>query len=143
MTVRTLQRTAPPGLCGVTFLSGGQSEEDATANLNAMNTLQSRVPWALTFSYGRALQATCLKTWGGKPENKEAAQKILMERAKANSEAQLGKYTKSETKSVSSTKNAEPKTVLLATEKPFAAGAVTDIENTCKEAGYTLKKLEK
>merc|ERR1719498_192152 len=50
---------------------------------------------------------------------------------------------KSETKSVSSTKNAEPKTVLLATEKPFAAGAVTDIENTCKEAGYTLKKLEK
>jgi len=143
MTVKTLQYTAPPSLCGVTFLSGGQSEEEASANLNAMNLLNTDKPWTLTFSYGRALQATCLKTWGGKPENKEAAQKILMERAKANSEAQLGKYTKSETKSVSSTKNAEPKTVLLATEKPFAAGAVTDIENTCKEAGYTLKKLEK
>merc|ERR1711985_175978 len=69
------------------------SEEDATLNLNAMNVLDTRKPWTLTFSYGRALQSTCLKTWGGKPENKEAAQKVLLGRAKANSEAQLGKYT--------------------------------------------------
>merc|ERR1719428_1546971 len=74
------------------FLSGGTSEEEASANLNAMNVLDARKPWRISFSYGRALQATCLKTWGGKKENKEAAQKILLERAKANSEAQLGKY---------------------------------------------------
>merc|ERR1719420_728111 len=110
MTVTTLQHTVPPGLVGVTFLSGGTSEEEASANLNAMNVLDTRKPWTLTFSYGRALQATCLKTWGGKPENKEAAQKVLMERAKANSEAQLGRY-----------KAPVKKTVLLATEKPFAA----------------------
>merc|ERR1719498_2197161 len=98
-TVRTLQRTVPPALCGVTFLSGGTSEAEASQYLNAMNVLDTRRPWVLTFSYGRALQATCLKTWGGKPENKDAAQKVLMERAKANSDAQLGKYTKSVTKS--------------------------------------------
>jgi fructose-bisphosphate aldolase class I len=75
------------------FLSGGQSEEDAARNLNAMNMLDAkRRPWTLSFSYGRALQATVLKTWGGKPENKAKAQAILTERAKANSEAQLGKY---------------------------------------------------
>jgi D-3-phosphoglycerate dehydrogenase len=124
-------------------LSGGQSEEDASANLNAMNLLNMRKPWTLTFSYGRALQATCLKTWGGKSENKDAAQKILMERAKANSEAQLGKYAKAETKTEGTAKQGPPRTVLLATEKPFAAQAVADIDNTCKAAGYTLKKLEK
>ncbi|CAD7937565.1 unnamed protein product [Amoebophrya sp. A25] len=93
MTVRTLQRTVPPALVGVVFLSGGQSEEDASLNLNAMNAMtEMRKPWALTFSYGRALQATCIKTWCGKPENKAAAQAALMVRAKANGEAQLGKY---------------------------------------------------
>merc|ERR1719316_2064976 len=92
MTVRTLQSTVPPSLNGVVFLSGGSSEVEASLYLNAMNVLDTRKPWKLTFSYGRALQATCLKTWGGKPENKDAAQKVLMERAKANSEAQLGKY---------------------------------------------------
>merc|ERR1719420_2256624 len=92
MTVTTLQHTVPPGLAGVTFLSGGTSEVEASLYLNAMNVLDARKPWKLTFSYGRALQATCLKTWGGKPENKDAAQKVLMERAKANSEAALGKY---------------------------------------------------
>jgi len=91
-TVRALQRTCPPSLVGIMFLSGGTSEEEASANLNAMNVLDARKPWRISFSYGRALQATCLKTWGGKKENKEAAQKILLERAKANSEAQLGKY---------------------------------------------------
>jgi fructose-bisphosphate aldolase class I len=92
LTVRTLSRTVPPALVGVTFLSGGQSEEDASVNLSAMNTLDARKPWKLTFSYGRALQSSVLKTWAGKPENKEAAQAVLMTRAKANSDAQLGKY---------------------------------------------------
>jgi len=94
MTVRTMMRTCPPALVGITFLSGGQSEEDASLNLNEMNKLQSRVgmPWKMTFSYGRALQASTLKAWGGKPENKAAAQEVLMTRAKAHSQAQLGTY---------------------------------------------------
>jgi len=90
-TVRTLRRTVPPALPGIMFLSGGQSEEEASRNLNAMNRLRPH-PWQLSFSYGRALQASCLQKWVGKPENVEAAQKVFLERAKANSEAQLGKY---------------------------------------------------
>ncbi|GJN07253.1 hypothetical protein PR202_ga25072 [Eleusine coracana subsp. coracana] len=73
------------------FLSGGQSEVEATQNLNAMN--QGTNPWHVSFSYARALQNTCLKTWGGRPENVKAAQDALILRAKANSLAQLGKYT--------------------------------------------------
>lgn len=73
------------------FLSGGQSEVEATFNLNAMN--QSPNPRHVSFSYARALQNTCLKTWGGFPENVKAAQDALLIRAKANSLAQLGKYT--------------------------------------------------
>jgi len=103
MTVRTLQRTVPPALVGVMFLSGGQSEEDASLNLNAMNALREqmgdRLPWKLSFSYGRALQASVLKAWNGSSANKEAAQAKLMERAKANGEAQLGKYVGSSDKS--------------------------------------------
>ena len=92
MTV--LSRTVPPAVPGITFLSGGQSEEDATLHLNAMNQVQGiPKPWALTFSYGRALQATVLKVWAGKTENIPAAQKALVARARANSEAALGKYT--------------------------------------------------
>ena len=91
-TVRSLQRTVPPAVPGVVFLSGGQSEEEATLNLNAMNALDTVKPWTLSFSFGRALQATVLKTWSGKTENVEAAQKALLVRAKANSEATLGKY---------------------------------------------------
>jgi len=92
-TATVLSRTVPPAVPGVTFLSGGQSEEDATVHLNEMNkiTTVSR-PWSLTFSYGRALQGTVLKVWGGKKENVESAQKALMMRAKANSLASLGKY---------------------------------------------------
>lgn len=90
-TVRSLMRTVPPALPGVMFLSGGQSEEDASLNLNAMNRMGAH-PWALSFSYGRALQASCLKAWKGNPQHKEEAQKVLLERAKANHEAQLGKY---------------------------------------------------
>jgi fructose-bisphosphate aldolase class I len=77
--------------CFEQFLSGGQSEVEATLNLNAMN--QSPNPWHVSFSYARALQNTCLKTWGGRPENVQAAQETLLIRAKANSLAQLGKYT--------------------------------------------------
>ena len=74
MTERTLSRTIVPALPGVTFLSGGQSEESASLNLNAMNTRKgSHKPWALTFSYGRALQQSVLKTWLGKAENVAAA----------------------------------------------------------------------
>lgn len=93
MTVRTLSRTIVPALPAVTFLSGGQSEEEASLNLNAMNALKDVAkPWALTFSYGRALQKSVLKAWQGKPENVEAAQAALLERASANGAAALGTY---------------------------------------------------
>jgi len=73
-TVRTLSRTIVPALPAVTFLSGGQSEEDASLNLNAMNKISHCArPWALTFSYGRALQSSVLKAWSGKAENVPAA----------------------------------------------------------------------
>jgi fructose-bisphosphate aldolase class I len=92
-TVRTLSRTIPPALRAVTFLSGGQSEEDATLNLNEMNKITAIArPWALTFSYGRALQSSVLKAWSGKPENVVAGQKALEARIKANSEATKGIY---------------------------------------------------
>ena len=67
-------------------------EEEATLNLQALQEACPNAPWALTFSYGRALQSTTLKTWAGRPENWDAAQAILSKLAKANSEAQLGKF---------------------------------------------------
>jgi fructose-bisphosphate aldolase class I len=67
---------------GITFLSGGQSEEDSTLNLNAINMYPGRKPWALTFSFGRALQASVLKAWQGKEQNVKAAQDQLISRAK-------------------------------------------------------------
>jgi len=91
-TVRVLQHTLPVAVPGVTFLSGGMSEEDATVALDAINRFEGKKPWALTFSYGRALQQSVLKAWKGKAENKAAAQQELQIRAKANSEAALGKY---------------------------------------------------
>jgi len=92
-TVTALQRTVPPAMPGVVFLSGGQSEEEASVNLNAINQFQGKKPWALTFSYGRALQASALKAWTGKKENVKAGQAEFLKRAKANSESSLGKYT--------------------------------------------------
>ncbi|CAN1357087.1 Fructose-bisphosphate aldolase 6, cytosolic, partial [Linum perenne] len=74
------------------FLSGGQSEEEATVNLNAMNKLQTKKPWSLSFSFGRALQQSTLKAWSGKEENVKKAQDAFLVRAKANSEATMGKY---------------------------------------------------
>jgi len=92
-TVTALQRTVPPAVPAVTFLSGGMSEEEASVNLNALNALPlGPRPWALTFSYGRALQQSTLKAWGGKKENIKAAQQALLVRCKANSDAQRGKY---------------------------------------------------
>jgi len=92
-TVRVLQRTVPPAIPGIMFLSGGQSEEEATLHLNAMNALDLVRPWSLSFSYGRALQNSVIKTWAGQSGNVQNAQKVFLERAKANSQAQLGKYT--------------------------------------------------
>ncbi|GLJ08201.1 hypothetical protein SUGI_0083990 [Cryptomeria japonica] len=91
-TVTALQRTVPVAVPGIVFLSGGQSEEEATKNLNAMNKLNTIKPWTLSFSFGRALQQSTLKTWAGKKENVGAAQKAFLVRCKANSEATLGKY---------------------------------------------------
>jgi fructose-bisphosphate aldolase class I len=76
-TVTALSRAVPPAVPGITFLSGGQSEEDATLHLDAINKFQGKKPWALTFSYGRALQASVLKAWVGKRENEKAAQEGL------------------------------------------------------------------
>jgi fructose-bisphosphate aldolase class I len=91
-TVTALQRTVPAAVPGIVFLSGGQSEVDATVNLNAVNRTKGKKPWALTFSYGRALQASVLKTWQGKEENLKAAQRVYCMRAKANGLACVGKY---------------------------------------------------
>ncbi|RAL48746.1 unnamed protein product [Cuscuta campestris] len=91
-TIRALQRTMPPAVPAVVFLSGGQSEEEATINLNAMNKLKTKKPWSLSFSFGRALQASTLKIWSGKEENVEKAQSNFLARCKANSEATLGTY---------------------------------------------------
>ena len=89
-TLRSLKRVVPPAVPGIMFLSGGQSEIEATMNLNAMN-LQPN-PWHISFSYARALQNTTLKTYAGKDENVVAAQAKLLIRAMANSKAQKGLY---------------------------------------------------
>ncbi|KAJ0872828.1 putative fructose-bisphosphate aldolase [Helianthus annuus] len=91
-TVRALQRTMPPAVPAVVFLSGGQSEEEATVNLNAMNQYKGKKPWSLSFSFGRALQQSTLKAWAGKEENVAKAQAAFLARCKANSEATLGTY---------------------------------------------------
>ncbi|CAA7397093.1 unnamed protein product [Spirodela intermedia] len=91
-TVRALQRTVPAAVPAIVFLSGGQSEEEATLNLNAMNQLEGKKPWSLTFSFGRALQQSTLKAWAGKEENLDKAQAAFLSRCKANSAATLGTY---------------------------------------------------
>lgn len=91
-TVRVLQHTVPCAVPGITFLSGGMSEEEASLSLNYINQQPGPRPWSLTFSYGRALQQSCLKSWMGEAANVKAAQDTLMVRAKANSLANLGKY---------------------------------------------------
>jgi len=92
-TLGLFKKVLPKELVGQAFLSGGQSEEEATANLDAINK-KGPLPWKMSFSYGRALQNTALKTWNGKAENVPAAQKAFLHRAKMNSLATLGKYSK-------------------------------------------------
>lgn len=91
-TVRCMRRHVPAAVPGLMFLSGGQSDIEATVNLNEMNRLGGN-PWQLSFSFGRALQAPALKAWGGKPENASAARKALRHRAVCNSAARSGNYT--------------------------------------------------
>jgi fructose-bisphosphate aldolase class I len=90
-TLDVLYRHVPAAVPGIVFLSGGQTDEDATAHLNAMNR-RGPHPWQLSFSYGRALQAPALKAWSGKPENVEAAQRAFYHRAKLNGAARTGMY---------------------------------------------------
>ncbi|KAI3418918.1 Fructose-bisphosphate aldolase 2 [Globodera pallida] len=92
-TVTALRRAVPCAVPGVVFLSGGQSEIEATQNLNAINSVPVLKPWTLSFSYGRALQSSVIKKWGGKDENMAGAQTVLLHRAKANGDAQAGQYT--------------------------------------------------
>ena len=91
MTIRTLRRCVPGAVPGIAFLSGGQGEEDATEHLNAMNALGAQ-PWELSFSYGRALQQSALKTWAGNAANVAKAQAVYLHRAHMNSAARSGGY---------------------------------------------------
>ncbi len=90
-TVRLLKACVPAAVPGLAFLSGGQSDEDATAHLDAMNRIGD-LPWRLTFSYGRALQAAPQKAWSGKPENVAAGQRAFIHRARMNSLAGKGEW---------------------------------------------------
>jgi fructose-bisphosphate aldolase class I len=90
-TVACLLRTVPGAVPGIAFLSGGQSDEEATAHLSIMNAGRA-LPWALTFSYGRALQAAALKAWGGKTENVAAGQRAFAHRARMNGLAATGEW---------------------------------------------------
>jgi len=113
LTVQTLLRTVPAAMPGIFFLSGEtaldeDNEETATINLNAMHAQKAlAIPWHLSFSYGKALQKTCIVTWMGKEENNAAAQKALLNRCKANSEATFGKYAAGSCASIGSKGNVE------------------------------------
>jgi fructose-bisphosphate aldolase, class I len=92
-TVECLLRTVPAAVPGIVFLSGGQSDRQATAHLNAMNSLYGGLPWELSFSYARALQGQPMEIWGGDVDKVEAAQKAFHHRAKMNSAARSGDYS--------------------------------------------------
>jgi fructose-bisphosphate aldolase class I len=92
-TIKCLLECVPAAVPGITFLSGGQSSELASYHLNEMNRLyKSKAPWALAFSFSRAIQLPALEIWQGKEENKVFAQQELLYRAKCNSEARWGEY---------------------------------------------------
>ena len=93
MTVKVLKACVPPAVPGVAFLSGGQSDEVATRHLSLMNELGGPLPWKLTFSYGRALQAAALKAWGGKSENVAAGQRAFAHRCRMNALAATGRWS--------------------------------------------------
>lgn len=93
-TVHCLLRAVPTAVGGIAFLSGGQSAELASARLNAMNVrFKSRLPWALAFSFGRAIQQPALEIWKGDKANGVAAQQALFHRARCNMAARRGTYT--------------------------------------------------
>ena len=94
-TITCFSRTVPAAVPGVVFLSGGQSDEEATVNLNAINKLAAKVvtPWEMGFSYGRGLQAAPLKAWGGDPANMEAASQAYYQRARLTGAARRGEYS--------------------------------------------------
>lgn len=96
LTVKALQQTVPASMPGVVFLSGGMSEVEASVALNEINKVEGNKPWYLTFSYGRALQASVLNAWKGDSNNLESAQNTLLLRSKANGLATLGKYINEE-----------------------------------------------
>jgi len=102
MTLKAFYRHVPAAVPGIVFLSGGQSDELATAHLNAMNAGR-KLPWELSFSYGRALQAPALAAWGGKPANLAAGRKAFAHRARLNSAARYGKYTAAMEKELATT----------------------------------------
>jgi fructose-bisphosphate aldolase class I len=91
-TIHLLKACVPAAVPGIAFLSGGQSDQDATAHLSAMNRIGG-LPWSLTFSYGRALQAAPQKAWSGRPENVGAGQRAFTHRARMNGLASLGQWT--------------------------------------------------
>jgi fructose-bisphosphate aldolase class I len=91
-TLRCFRRHVPAAVPGIVFLSGGQTDEDATAHLNAMNAMGPH-PWELSFSYGRALQAPALKAWGGGPDGVPAGQAAFLQRARLNGLARSGSYS--------------------------------------------------
>merc|ERR1712228_36839 len=113
LTCQTLLRTVPTAMPGIFFLSGDtpldvDNEESATINLSKMNEMfAGKLPWHLSFSYGKALQKTCIVTWLGKDENRDAAQKALKARANANSEAVKGVYAPGSCPSVGTSGNVE------------------------------------
>merc|ERR1719252_39701 len=112
LSVTVLLRSVPAAIPGIFFLSGEttldeDNEETATINLNAMNKLFPSLPWSLSFSYGKALQKTCICTWMGSKENEPKAQAALLARAKANSEACAGKYVAGSCASIGAAGNVE------------------------------------
>ncbi len=93
LTLQCFKRTVPAAVSGIVFLSGGQSDEEATLNLNSMNKQRKDLPWKLSFSYGRALQTGALKGWAGSRRNFSAGQKAFYHRSRMNSLATLGNYS--------------------------------------------------
>lgn len=92
-TLRVLTRCVPAAVPSINFLSGGQSPEEATLNLDAINRGAEKAPWLISFSYARALQQPVMDTWRGREEQVEAAQQAFLKRAKLNSAASQGRYS--------------------------------------------------
>jgi fructose-bisphosphate aldolase class I len=92
MTLDVLKKNVPAAVAGIAFLSGGQSDQEASAHLNELNKIGG-APWPLTYSYGRALQTAAMETWAGKSDNIAAGQAAALLRARANSAATYGKYS--------------------------------------------------